>query len=116
MGKWTSILPDFDKVIGVVEATSFEKQYLWSSATESWRGNQLGETVIVGRLSRRPVCISLTIDVIGGYPILFVEATSQVVDYLMIDNWLLENLPATALKRGGYLNKVDAMNFYNVFP
>jgi hypothetical protein len=45
------------------------------------------------------------------------EPISQVVDHAMIDEWLVKNIPPSAMREGSqYPNKVDAMNFHNVFP
>lgn len=108
-----------DGVIGVVEATSCEKSFLWKQYTEElkipFEEKSFGLGRIVGYLDDMPVFISLLIAAVDGHKVLFMEATSQVVDYRLIDKWLNENCPKTAFC-GDRLNKVDALNFHNVFP
>jgi hypothetical protein len=108
-------------VIGAVEANSYEKLMLWDANTRLtppriWKENNSGLLEVVGRLADMPVCIGLWTAEIDGHKILFYDATSQVVDYRMIDNWLETNLPKTAFRKDGYVNKTDAMNFRNIFP
>jgi hypothetical protein len=108
-------------VVGVVEATSYERMCLWNEYHEerhiSWEQNCSGFLVTIGRLDGRPVVLSLLVNTVNGYPILFIEATSMVVDHQMLEDWLNANLPSTAFKDDGkYLNKENAMNFHNVLP
>ena len=109
---------NYTGVIGIVEATNYESLCLWREAMqrkESWVTDHSGILETVGRLANRPVCISLLIIEVKGYRILFMEATSQVVDHVMIEDWLKKNIPSTAFNERGYLNKTDAMNFNNLF-
>lgn len=110
-------------VVGVVEANSFEHLTLWQDNQRqpkpmAWEENRSGGPLVtVGELAGMPVCIALRVERVGGHSLLFVDATSQVVDHRLIDKWLLDNLPPTARHApGGYINRVDAMNFPNVFP
>ena len=116
----------FEGVTGVVEATRFEDLRLWQDIKKyrpewEWKQSLSGPLITVGRLDDRPICISVFVHEIGGERIVFVEPTSQLVDYKMIDEWLLEHLPESALQQHNlrqgsrYLNKVDAGNFFNVF-
>jgi len=108
-------------VVGVVEATRYEQHCLWRENTRltqpmPWKSNTHGLMETVGYVNKMPVCISLFTAEISNYKILFLEATSQVVDYRMIDAWLKATMPATALRKDGCVNRTDAMNFYNIFP
>lgn len=108
-------------VVGVVEATSFEKMKLWDQYKNekkvSWVESGTGYLETVGTILDRPVCLSMFTNVVDGHKILFIEATSQLVDWVMIDEWLKENLPESAFQENGiYINKQNAMNFHNVFP
>lgn len=107
-----------DGVIGVVEANSFETLSLWRECTEelkkTWVDNNRGYWQVVGKLNKMPVCITLQTSVVDGHKILFYHPTSQVVDYRKIDKWLNRNMPKTAFRSNGYLNRTNAMNFYNV--
>lgn len=103
-------------VIGVVEATSFEYHQLWKDWEDksTWKSNNSGYGQVIGYLDSRPVFLSLRTAIIVGQKVLFIEPTSEVVDWKLIDTWLLVNLPETAMidKR---INRTDAMNFTNVF-
>ena len=116
----------FEGVTGVVEATRFEDLRLWQDVKKyrpEWTLDQSlsGPLVTVGHIGDRPICISVFVHTIGGERIAFVEATSQLVDWKMIEEWLMEHLPESALQQHNlkqgyhYLNKVDAGNFFNVF-
>jgi hypothetical protein len=56
------------------------------------------------------------VEEVKGHKILFIDATSQLVDWAMIEEWIKSNVPLTAFRSNGYVNKVDAMNFHNIFP
>lgn len=112
-------------VVGVVEANSFETLCLWQKHTDggkrnsdTWVQHLSGPLVTVGHMDtsdkRYPVCISLFINEVNGRKILFLEATSIVVNWDMISTWLIENLPKTAFRDNGYINKTNAMNFFNL--
>ena len=121
----------FENVAGVVEATNFEHLCLWQKyhkeLKHSWVDTREGRFVTVGKVKlvlpgirkhkEFPVCVQMTVDVINGFKILFMEPTSIVVYHEMVEHWLMENLPVTARRHDGeYLNKVDSMNFWNVIP
>lgn len=109
-------------VDGVCEATNTEKTYLWMVNKHSlygqkpreWKELLSGYGVTVGYLNDMPVFISLLKDNIDGKNILFWFATSQVVDYRMINAWLEENIPERA-RRDGRIHQTDAANFHNLF-
>lgn len=108
-------------VVGVVEATSYEYHMLWvenqrADRPRTWEEISLGLLKTVGCLDDRPVCVSLRKARVGGHLLLFVDPTSQVVDHVMIDDWLLTTLPDSACRENGHVNRTDAMNFHNVFP
>jgi hypothetical protein len=107
-------------VIGAVEANNYEQLMLWSENKRRdpprvWKEKNSGLLETIGHLDDMPVCISLWTAEIDGHKILFYEPTSQVVDYRMIDNWLETNLPKTAFRKDGYVNRSDSMNFHNLF-
>lgn len=110
-------------VIGVVEATSYEKLMLWSENRgrdnpKTWEEGRIGFGETVGHLDDMPVCISVLVDRVDGHKILFLEATSRVVDHRMIDVWLAEHLPPSAFRddEHEHVNRTDSMNFHNIFP
>ncbi|MNY45814.1 hypothetical protein D3C86_1809450 [compost metagenome] len=69
--------------------------------------------ITVGMIDGRPVCIAPLVHVVNGRKLMFVEATSQLVDWKLIDDWLYTNVP-NARRNGLYINKVSANNFHNV--
>lgn len=108
-------------VVGIIDAASFEQHMLWADNSRreqplTWKENMSGLTAIVGLLGEMPVCISLFTAEIDGHKLLFWHATSQVVDYRMIDKWMIENLPKSAFHADGRVNQTDAGNFHNIFP
>lgn len=119
-------------IVGVVEATDFERHMLWLSYAKEavefghgfhenskfpWVQNTVGRMVIVGWVGdHRPIWISLSTDVVNGQKLLFWHATSPIVDYDKCDQWLKENLPPSAFRDDGFINRSDPSNFTNIFP
>lgn len=108
--------------VGICDATSFEELALWQTyhkeQGKSWQQHS-GLLITVGKYMKRPVCISMMPVTIDGHKIMFIEATSQMVDHKMIDKWLDANMPDTARAdrgNGKYLNRQNAMNFHNILP
>ncbi|AGH31511.1 hypothetical protein LOKG_00075 [Loktanella phage pCB2051-A] len=132
---WTSLKPEdevqpsllevsdevkkfLDGAIGCVEANSFERMSLYGDfdkAADDWKDNTSGLGITLGMVAKMPVCISLNSAVVNGHKIIFYSATSVMVDWRMVTDWLKAHMPETAFK-DERLNKVDAMNFHNVFP
>jgi hypothetical protein len=112
-------------VTGVVEATSAEKHWIWREFSDwsedehmdrTWKQGS-GLLATVGTVGKRPVCISVLVDVVNGKRILFYHATSQVVDHQMVEEWLKRELPVTAFEGGDprkRMNHTDATNWSNV--
>lgn len=120
----------------VVSATSFEEHCLWRDFShEAWnaenRRSGEGRRILakpgfhckdrvdweqvnpgwletVGTVGDSPVAVSIGFSYLDGHLILFWEATSQVVDYRMIEAWLEANVPAYAKGK-----RTNAMNFHN---
>lgn len=74
------------------------KRYPWTQITPGY-----WETI--GKLDNRPVCVSIFWVRISGYLIAFWEVTSQVVDYVMVNDWLEKTFPKVPT--------ANAMNFHN---
>lgn len=106
-------------VVGVVEANSFEQGCLWERYTgehkAKWIARNDGLLEGIGTLDGMPICLSLRTADVNGNKLLFIDATSQVVDHRQIGEWLSNNLPPSCRWPDGRINKVDAMNFHNVF-
>jgi hypothetical protein len=109
-------------VTAVVEANNFEKSMLWAenrrrATPRTWEDNLSGRGATVGHFGGEPVAISLFTANIDGEKVLFWHATSQTVNYPMVDEWLEQNLPRTAFRADDpdRLNRTDAQNFHSVF-
>lgn len=97
-------------------ATSGELRPSWERSRESrnepthrvsWDDRSTGFYETIGHLAKMPVCVSVRWATVGGALIAFWEATSQVVDYRMIEEWLAKKFPNA---RHG----MDALNFGNL--
>lgn len=100
-----------DGVVCIIEANTNEYVYIWEQNKEhvgyNWIEINSGILEYVGFLDDRPICISLRKAIINGDLILFWYATSQVIDYKMIDEWFALNLPN--------IPKTDSTNWVNAF-
>lgn len=111
-----------EDVVASVEATSFEQYKLWQEmvalyGSDYFVSTNFGYLSTVGYINDRPICISLNTAIVNGKKILFWYATSQVVDYIQIEKWLLKNLPKSAFRgddSGDYIISTDPMNFSNI--
>jgi hypothetical protein len=116
----TAITDYLSGVVGVVEATDNERHMLWDANQRyrkmTWEQARHGYGPVVGRLDDMPIAISILTANVDGHKLLFVHPTSVVVDHRQIDKWLTETLPQSAFREDGYINRVDAGNFINVFP
>lgn len=98
--------------IGLVEATSFERMCLWRSHTANpyaeWNDKGTGFGHTVAFYNSRPIFVSLLTTTIDEHKVLFYEVTSRLVDYELVTKWFKRELPN--------IPKVNASNFYNIFP
>lgn len=100
-------------VMGICEANSFERMCLWREHTlhqgNTWDDRLHGYGQAVGVLGAKKTCyISLYVVYVDDVKIVFLEPTSKQIDWNDIERWLDKYL-------SGVL-KVDAQNFYNLFP
>jgi hypothetical protein len=66
----------------------------------------------IGQLDGRPVFISLSFTSFDGHVVCFYEATSVVVDWAMIDDWIEQNVPVMKTTEKPWRNvNCNAMNF-----
>lgn len=97
-------------IVGIVEATSYEKFSLWMQHAKDgqmeWKQGNGGPLITVGTVDGRPVCLALLVDVIDGKKVLFIEATSQLVDWKLIDEYVKTTWPN--------VSRTDPMNFCNI--
>lgn len=94
----------------VVEANSFEYHTLWKnyhqSKVVSWEENLSGHGVTVGFLDNRPICICLRTAKIDNKDVIFIDATSVVVDWNMINEYINKSFPSS--------RTIDANNFHQM--
>lgn len=113
--RYDSLEDVYRDVFGIVEANSFETLELWKYWHQekgyTWVQNNSGWLVHVGDLADKEVWISPLAHIVNGKKILFVDATSSVIDWDMIEDYLKKNVPS-AIKDNGYLRKENAMNFH----
>lgn len=94
-----------DKTILLVEANSFEVLCLWQKHFEknpAYKQHH-GCLVTVGHIDERPICVSLMWSRLGDKYICFYEATSALVDWVLIEEYLDQTFPN--------VRRVDAGNF-----
>ena len=77
-----------------------------------WDSLRYGISIEIGTLKKRPICIQFTFAKINGHKVAFYEGSSQLVDYKMIEDWLIERFQLT---NDGYTrwNHVNSTNFHN---
>lgn len=104
----------FQETFFLVEASSFEKHYLWKEWNEQvkWEGESSGYLIQVGELGGRPVTISISWVRIDGRLVGFWNSPSQVSDYKMVTAWLGENCVTPNWDRGTRNANCDATNFH----
>lgn len=107
------LIQDLKDVIFVVEATRFEQHALWQSyhPAVNWGQINSGRGFQIGTLADMPVVIGLTWAIIDGQRVMFVEATSQVVDYRMVEAWLEANCQPM-WDQGHRIARCDTTNFH----
>jgi hypothetical protein len=109
------------ETIFIVEATSFEQHCLWAEtsstsdcrrfAPRKWE-QMHGWLVTVGRLDKRPICVSMTWNRIDGQLVMFWHPTSQVVDMVQIEKWFDKHFNGK-WDKGTRNARTDAMNFHH---
>jgi len=106
----------YKDVTAIVEATSYESMCLWEKWHQqkghTWIQSTGGPLITVGYINERPVCIAPMVHTVNGRQIMFLEATSELVDWKMIEDWLFKNV--INARNGTTVNKVDAQNFHNI--
>ena len=110
----------FSETEYAVEATSYEYLTIWEKfhedkRTKTWIDETKGVLVEVGSFFGHPVCISCRWAKINEKNILFYEASSQVVYYPFVEQWLDENCNILPNEECGRLRRTNANNFHNTF-
>lgn len=79
----------------VVEVTTAEKHFLWEKYHKEvdWDEQKFftGFGRDIGRVDKRPITVSFRLILINKLHVLFWEATSELVDYKMIDDYMKEH-------------------------
>lgn len=111
-----------DDTFFCVEATSNEVQHLWRELHQE-RGIpwvqmnglmiEAGQIDIVGK-GKVAVCVCLSFNLIRGKLICFYEATSQYVDYQMVEQWLKKNVIKDKEWGGGREIMCDSNNTHMI--
>lgn len=117
----------FSKTIFVVEATSAEQFFLWQERSDTsdcmsktydrlkvrWEELSEGCWTQIGKIGKRPVCISLSWARIEGQLVLFWRMTSEVTDLSLAEKYLNKMMdPFPMWDNGRRRAETDAMNFH----
>ena len=106
--------------VGFCAATREEQHGVWSRLVEhrqppvGWKQHS-GIGVTIGFLDNRPVHVVLSHVDVAGFKVIFYEATSTVVDYEMVREFI-ERLAPKSARVGDRLNHTDATNMSNILP
>ena len=101
-------IAEHQDVAYMVEATSYETLSLWQKHHEelNWQGVTRGGPMFqLGQLDGRPVVLSVDIFEILGRKVMSYQPTSQVVDWVMVEEFLEKNWP--------HAKTTGAINFSN---
>ncbi|MFA6199260.1 MAG: hypothetical protein WC679_02475 [Bacteroidales bacterium] len=95
------------KTMFAVEANSFEEHCLWDKYNSKlkWGEFTSGTMKTFYSESGRPICVSLCWAYINDFLVLFYFPTSELVDWVIINEWL-ESL--------NFKYKTDAQKFHNI--
>jgi hypothetical protein len=98
----------FSDIIALVEATSTEQFFLWKEfqSDVKWESELSGKLKTITGVGFRPIVLCFTFAKINNKRICFWECTSEYQDYLIINEWIKENLPKVL--------HCNAMNFHQV--
>jgi hypothetical protein len=87
----------FKDVVFLVEASSHEQHQFWRDhhykpsqdykVIKTWK-QESGYMIQLGKVDKRPICVTITYDIIDGRRVLFYEGCSELVDHKMIKDWL----------------------------
>lgn len=102
--------PLFAKTLFTVEANTFEISALRKEHGDYWDDyNHCGRMIPIGFVDNKPVCFQVEWAKINGILVAFWSATSQVVDYKMIEDWFVLHCNPT---HNGRQSRCDAQNFH----
>ncbi len=106
---------DFSSVdVVVLINSSYESLGIYQELTEKgykYVQDMGGPLLTIGYIDNRPICIAPLIHEIGGAKVLHLEATSELVDWKLIDKWIKEHTPAGTEVYNNPTNLI--INFYH---
>jgi hypothetical protein len=101
----------------IVECTYTEMFFLWKinevEKQYHWVDDTMGFWQNIGSVDGRPICISFSFATVDGLNIAFVEGTSQLVDYKMLEEWVQTHNNKT-YDNGARRAWTDARNFHHI--
>ena len=100
------MMTDYKDVDIALEANTYESVCLWQEINNRgivWIDGSVGHSHKIGRLCDMPVVISVIVNKVADMKVAFIDPTSQVVDWRMIDEWIKENMPRA--------ERADGINF-----
>jgi len=109
---YDSLEKRLSQVMFVVDANSFERLALWREYqhTVKWEEDSSGFGEVIGQVGDMNVILSLNFATLNGQVVMFIEPTSQLVDYRMVDAWL-EKHCAPRYDNGYRSARTNGMNF-----
>jgi hypothetical protein len=77
-----------------------------------WEQIPSGFGITIGHVGKSPIHVCFSFAIINGKKICFYEATSQVINHKMIEDWLISRFQLTNDNYSRW-NHTNAMNFHN---
>lgn len=84
----------------------------FASERVEWEQISSGFSIKIGNVNEMPVNVSFSFAIINGKKICFYEAISRIVDYVMVEDWLIDRFQLTNDNYTRW-NHVNASNFHN---
>lgn len=103
---------DFTGVVGIIESTNYETLSIYRECIDKGYVWYDGSGCYLEQIKHPDhgyvTCFSPWVKAINGHKILFIEPTSMIVDWYLIDQWIKDKLPESAQS-----NRNNAMNGFN---
>jgi hypothetical protein len=110
---WVQKDKRFAETVFIVQATHAEVHYLWRQWHKrvKWEQDCLGHCATVGTVANLPVVVCCSWALLDGQRVMFYEATSRVVDWSMVENWVWEQVGPLKWDDNRRRAQCDTMNF-----
>ncbi len=114
----------FKEVAFIVEATHEEYMSFWrefssesdyprmNDKTITWKQESVGASRQIGEINGRPIVVELRYARINGRRVCFYNGCSQLVDHIMIREWL-EHFTEKTIRHEGRFAHCNASNFHH---